>query len=146
MDLERAEQAHDRVWYALGDVRDRGQLGDRSARKAIQPAVHLLEQATLDHTTQISTRDLSGIEVPRTQDSGLRDAKQRAGLAIGHDTQRLSESIMTEETYQQRFATAGAGRRPWLGPSAAKGVRIGSAADVDGDLGGQAGPHRDAGR
>jgi hypothetical protein len=86
MDLERTEQAHDRVGHALRDAGDRVQLGDRSAREAVESAIHLFEEASLGQTSKIGAWDVLCVEITRADGPLAGDAKQRAGLAGGHDT------------------------------------------------------------
>jgi hypothetical protein len=89
VDLERAEQADDRVRDALAHLGERAQLGHGRVGEPVQAAVHLLEQAAIAEPLEVGPRDAGVIEVASAHRPLPGEPEERGGLGrggSGHDT------------------------------------------------------------
>jgi hypothetical protein len=91
VDLQRTEQADDRVRDALAHLSKRAQLGHRCVGEPVEAAVHLLEQASVAEPLEVGPRDPRIVEVPSTHRPMPGEPEERRGLVRGggrHDTKR----------------------------------------------------------
>jgi hypothetical protein len=89
VDLERTEQADDRVRDALAHLGERAQLGHVRVGEPVQAAVHLLEQAAIAEPLEVGPRDARVIEVASAHRPLPGEPEERGGLGRGgrrHDT------------------------------------------------------------